>query len=97
MDFCKTAEVNETEDGVSATYDNSDCQASGTTPNFSEFLNLNTPLQLGGRHVQELDPTLFQWKAVPYGSSFDGCIRNVVHNSKVTTTLAEIVYAVITV
>ncbi|XP_054281690.1 neural-cadherin-like [Macrosteles quadrilineatus] len=81
VDFCRSADVNETDDGVSSSYDDSSCRVSGVTPNFNERLNLATPLQLGGRLVRELDPTLFQWKAVPYGVGFDGCIRNVFHNS----------------
>ncbi|XP_054284040.1 neural-cadherin isoform X4 [Macrosteles quadrilineatus] len=82
VDYCKSADISELEDGTPPEFDDSSCQARGTIPPFNEYLNVNTPLQLGGRYVQEFDPTLYHWQAMPYGKGFDGCIRNLFHNSK---------------
>ncbi|XP_065207824.1 neural-cadherin isoform X2 [Planococcus citri] len=82
VDRCKTAEINELEDGSPPEFDGSSCQAVGTIPPFNEYLNLNTPLQIGGRYIQDFDPTLFHWQAMPYAKGFDGCIRNIYLNGK---------------
>lgn len=83
VDYCKSADISELEDGTPPEFDDSSCQARGTIPPFNEYLNVNTPLQVGGRFVQEFDPTHYHWQAMPYGKGFDGCIRNLFHNSKV--------------
>ncbi|XP_050530665.1 neural-cadherin isoform X3 [Daktulosphaira vitifoliae] len=82
VDNCRSADVRELEDGSHPEFDDSSCQAQGTIPPFNEFLNINTPLQLGGRYMLDFDPTRYHWQAAPYGKGFDGCIRNVYHNSK---------------
>ena len=95
VDFCKTAEISELEDGTAPEFDDSSCQARGTIPPFNEYLNVNTPLQIGGRYVEDFDPTLYHWQFMPYGKGFDGCIRNVFHNSKVRTLLTSIIFNVL--
>lgn len=80
MDRCKSADISEQEDGTPPEFDGSSCQAVGTIPPFNEYLNLNTPLQIGGRYIQDFDPTLFHWQAMPYAKGFDGCIRNIYLN-----------------
>lgn len=86
VDYCKSADIYEPEDILKLPeFDDSSCQARGTIPPFNEYLNVNTPLQIGGRYVQDFDPTLYHWQAMPYGKGFDGCIKNIFHNSKVST------------
>ncbi|XP_073987911.1 neural cadherin isoform X3 [Rhodnius prolixus] len=82
VDFCKSAEISELEDGTPPEFDDTSCQARGTIPPFNEYLNVNTPLQIGGRYVEDFDPTHYHWQAMPNGKPFDGCIRNIFHNSK---------------
>jgi len=72
----------ELEDGTPPEFDHSSCQAQGTIPPFNEYLNVNAPLQLGGLYVEQFDPTHYHWQYMPVGKSFDGCIRNLFHNSK---------------
>ena len=52
-------------------------------PPFNEYLDVNTPLQIGGMSHASLDPAPFRWSHVPHGKGFNGCVRNVVHNSKI--------------
>ncbi|XP_050307526.1 neural-cadherin-like isoform X2 [Anthonomus grandis grandis] len=82
VDFCKSADIVELEDGTPPEFDDSSCQAQGTIPPFNEYLNVNAPLQLGGLYVEQFDPTYYHWQYMPVGKSFDGCIRNLFHNSK---------------
>ncbi|KYB27321.1 Neural-cadherin-like Protein [Tribolium castaneum] len=82
VDYCKSAEIAELEDGTPPEFDDSSCQAQGTIPPFNEYLNVNAPLQLGGFYVEEFDPTEYHWQYMPVGKPFDGCIRNLFHNSK---------------
>lgn len=84
VDNCRSADISELEDGSHPEFDDSSCQAQGTIPPFNEYLNINSPLQIGGRYVQDFDPTHYHWQYAPYGKGFDGCIKNVYHNSKVT-------------
>ena len=51
-------------------------------PQFNEYLNVNTPLQIGGMAAEQFDPLKYNWGHTPMGKPFDGCIRNIVHNSK---------------
>ena len=82
VDYCKSAEVSEMEDGSTPEFDDSTCQARGQIPPFSEYLNVNSPLQIGGLYREQFDPTHYHWNYMPMGKGFDGCIRNIVHNSK---------------
>ncbi|KAH1014302.1 hypothetical protein HUJ04_003158 [Dendroctonus ponderosae] len=82
LDYCKSANITEFENGTRPEFDDSSCQAQGTIPPFNEYLNVNAPLQLGGLYVEQFDPTHYHWQYMPEGKSFDGCIRNLFHNSK---------------
>lgn len=82
IDFCKSAEVSELEDGSPVEFDDSSCQAQGTIPPFNEYLNVNAPLQVGGFYREPFDPVAYHWQYVPMGKGFDGCIKNLIHNSK---------------
>ncbi|XP_054283546.1 neural-cadherin-like [Macrosteles quadrilineatus] len=69
--------------GVAGLREASSCRVKGAMPPFSELLNLQTPLQLGGRHIADaLTSSSYRWNHVPYGKGFDGCIRNLMCNSK---------------
>ncbi|RWS06307.1 Pt1-cadherin-like protein [Dinothrombium tinctorium] len=64
--------------------DKSRCENRTQIPLFNEYLNLNTPLQLGGMVVvlkNDLYLDLsFKWKYTPTKIGFTGCIKNLVHN-----------------
>ena len=83
VDLCKSARINEADDGSPSDFDSSNCQAVGTIPPFNEYLNVNTPLQVGGIFIESFDPSMYLWRYMPTMKSFEGCIRNLVHNSKV--------------
>lgn len=52
-------------------------------PPFNEFLNANSPLQLGGVHVTKELGQAYDWAYRPnMAEGFNGCIKNVVHNSE---------------
>nr|XP_021206767.2 neural-cadherin isoform X3 [Bombyx mori] len=82
VDYCKSADIQEMEDGTPPEFDDSTCQATGTIPPFNEYLNVNAPLQVGGLYIEHFDPTHYHWQYMPIGKGFDGCIRNLIHNSK---------------
>ncbi|XP_025153789.1 neural-cadherin isoform X3 [Harpegnathos saltator] len=82
IDYCKSAEISELEDGSPPEFNDTSCQAQGTVPPFNEYLNVNAPLQIGGLYVEQFDPTHYKWKHMPVGKGFDGCIKNLFHNSK---------------
>jgi hypothetical protein len=53
--------------------DRSKCEVIGSTPGENMFLNVNAPLQMGGRYTN-----------VPSGittNKFSGCVRNLRHNN----------------
>lgn len=56
---------------------------------FKKFLNSESlcdyisHLLFSDRYVEDFDPTHYHWQSMPYGKGFDGCIRNIFHNSKV--------------
>ena len=82
VDYCTSATVVEHEDGSPIEFDDKTCQTRGRIPPFNEYLNVNTPLQIGGMAVEQFDPVQYRWSHTPVGKPFDGCIRNVKHNSK---------------
>ncbi|XP_046867033.1 neural-cadherin isoform X6 [Drosophila willistoni] len=82
VDFCKSAEISEMEDGTPPEFDDMSCQARGQIPPFNEYLNVNAPLQVGGLYREQFDQSLYFWHYMPTAKGFDGCIRNLVHNSK---------------
>ncbi|XP_050741399.1 neural-cadherin isoform X3 [Drosophila biarmipes] len=82
VDFCKSAEIAEMEDGTPPEFDDMSCQARGQIPPFDEYLNVNAPLQVGGLYREQFDQSLYNWHYMPTAKGFDGCIRNLVHNSE---------------
>ncbi|XP_066968170.1 neural-cadherin-like [Macrobrachium rosenbergii] len=62
--------------------DLSSCQAFGKLPPFNEYINLNSPLQVGGlaQHPGFLR-SLYTEDETPLGQPFQGCIRNLKINS----------------
>ncbi|XP_048509175.1 neural-cadherin isoform X2 [Athalia rosae] len=82
VDYCKSANISEREDGTPPEFNDTTCQAQGTIPPFNEYLNVNAPLQIGGLYVEQFDLAHYKWKYMPVGKGFDGCIKNLFHNSK---------------
>ncbi|XP_030383016.1 neural-cadherin [Scaptodrosophila lebanonensis] len=82
VDFCRSADISEMEDGTPPEFDDMSCQARGQIPAFNEYLNVNAPLQVGGLYREQFDQSLYLWHYMPTAKGFDGCIRNLVHNSK---------------
>lgn len=80
VDHCQTAEVTEYEEGSQPDFETSNCMTVGKIPVFNEYLNVNTPLQLGGVFREKFDYTHSRWQYQPIGQGFDGCIRNFKHN-----------------
>jgi hypothetical protein len=68
------------ENGDGTHFDRSKCENSTTVVPFNEYLNVNTPLQLGGMLTEEVNEN-FYWSKTPGRSGFVGCIRNLIHNS----------------
>lgn len=82
VDYCKSANITEVDDGSSPNINDASCQAQGVVPPFNEYLNVNAPLQIGGLYVEQFEPDQYKWKYMPVGKGFDGCIKNLFHNSK---------------
>ncbi|XP_015784984.1 neural-cadherin [Tetranychus urticae] len=63
--------------------DRSKCENISHIVPFNEFLNVNSPLQLGGIYKlpEDLDQ-YFNWMYKPTKIGFTGCIRNFIHNSQ---------------
>lgn len=81
VDFCKYADIDDREaTGGPPKFDRARCEARGVTPPFNEYLNLNSPLQLGGVAHGKLS---FPWNHEHGRNGFHGCIRNLIHNSVV--------------
>jgi hypothetical protein len=66
--------------------DTKPCRIKRHTPGENTFLNVNTPLLLGGRHTSPSYP------AGITTAKFDGCVRNLVHNGKVGGVSCSLMY-----
>ncbi|GFR26878.1 neural-cadherin [Trichonephila clavata] len=77
IDNCQKAKI---EDSDPPKINRSRCETKKDIIAFSEFLNVNTPLQLGGVHHQYL--TDYRWQHQHTREGFEGCIKNVIHNSE---------------
>ncbi|XP_054282160.1 neural-cadherin-like [Macrosteles quadrilineatus] len=82
VDLCKTADITETENDTRIDIDDTSCQSNGTLPPFHEHLNVNYPLQVGGRHTLGVDPVTYHWHHAPLATGFHGCIKNLVFNTQ---------------
>ncbi|XP_064467310.1 neural-cadherin-like isoform X1 [Ornithodoros turicata] len=76
VDNCMSARNHE----GNQTINRSRCENTTQIPEFNEFLNVNTPLQLGGTHVGK-DLIAYNWRYRHTSEGFHGCIKNVIHNS----------------
>lgn len=83
LDLCRYATIYEPEDGTASIFNTSACEVKGVIPPFNEYLDVSSPLQIGGVSHASLDPSQFRWDHLPHGKGFSGCIRNFIHNSKV--------------
>ena len=76
VDYCKVAEIIE---NINSTYeDRSACEVDMQTASDYFLLNVNTPLQLGGRRTNPNYPPDITLEG------FNGCIKNLRHNGKVS-------------
>lgn len=82
LDYCKSAEVKKIENGSLSELDYTNCQVQGIVPLFNEYLNVNTPLQLGGAYIEEFDKMQYFWRHTPNIDGFNGCLKNIIFNSK---------------
>ncbi|XP_049790107.1 neural-cadherin-like [Schistocerca nitens] len=83
VDYCKSAVMAETEDDAIPRFDDSSCKVQGKVPLFNEYLNVNTPLQIGGLHIELFQPQQYNWNYMPTLTGFSGCIRNVFYNGQI--------------
>jgi len=80
VDHCRDARFDEDTDRPSM--NRSNCEQKSSIKQFSEFLNVNSPLQIGGVFHRELSQFFPVWKHKHTREGFKGCIRNFVHNSR---------------
>ncbi|XP_066968093.1 neural-cadherin-like isoform X2 [Macrobrachium rosenbergii] len=81
VDQCKNAKIYEIGDRAEKFVDLSTCQARGKLPPFSELLNVNSPLQVGGLARPLYHHSLKLGQSLIMGKPFRGCIRNLRMNS----------------
>ncbi|XP_064117207.1 neural-cadherin-like isoform X1 [Macrobrachium nipponense] len=81
VDHCEGAPKYKREADGEELVDLSECQVFGTVPPFSEQLNVNSPLQVGGLAHPPLPSGSYSWHYLPHGHHFKGCIRNLMVNS----------------
>lgn len=81
VDHCENAKFDE--DSETPTVDRTKCEKKTTIRPFNEFLNLNSPLQIGGVFHREIDKFFSSsWKHKHTREGFKGCIRNLIFNSR---------------
>ncbi len=79
VDDCSSATINENEYDGTFEEDRAPCETERTTPGENRFINVNTPLQLGGRSNPNI---AFPSNVMEQG--FDGCVKNLVHDGLVS-------------
>ncbi|PVD20719.1 hypothetical protein C0Q70_18878 [Pomacea canaliculata] len=82
VDFCEIAAAK----SGGGTLDDRPCRATGNTPGTYSFLNVGTLLQVGGRQPS----TTYPRNVV--GTGFNGCVRNLRHNSKIQNGTLQVIY-----
>lgn len=81
VDFCKEAKFDENSEIPFA--NRSSCESKANIKPYNEFLNLNSPLQMGGVFHRDIDRFFAPyWRHKHTREPFKGCIRNFVHNSR---------------
>ncbi len=78
VDECRAAVVQENENDQTFEEDRAPCEVERSTPGENKYLNVNSPLQLGGRSNPVVS---FPKNVLPVG--FDGCIKNLIHDGEV--------------
>jgi len=78
LDRCDSATVLQSHEA--SIEDRRPCEAVGETPGDADYVNVNLPLQLGGRMRPAAD-----YPSHVARDGFHGCIKNFVHNGQVTT------------
>ncbi|XP_006823457.1 neural-cadherin-like [Saccoglossus kowalevskii] len=86
VDHCQSA--TRSEDASSTSSDEDSCKTTGRTPNNHKFLNVNTPLQVGGLdRSSDFSYDHFDYFDLPalrsVSPDFDGCIKNIIQDGKV--------------
>ncbi|XP_068233350.1 neural-cadherin-like [Palaemon carinicauda] len=82
VDQCADALVLENTRNMDQSTNISSCQAHGKIPPFHEYLNVNSPLQVGGMAQQpHFLSSVYNGDEIPLGHPFQGCIRNLMVNS----------------
>lgn len=81
LDFCNS--TSELESETVSYFNTSVCEVKDVIPPVNKYLDVSSPLQLGGMSHPSLDPLQFGWDYHPNGESFKGSIRNLMHNGKV--------------
>ena len=76
VDHCDTAMV--TENINTSFSDRSSCEAFGTAPGDDYILNVNAPVQLGGRGDS------YNYPSGLTRQSYNGCMKNLWHNGMVS-------------
>ena len=79
IDRCEAATVTETDIDHSSTEDRRACESVAETPGDGRMLNVNGPLQLGGK-----SNTRTKYPNGLLRDGFNGCIKNFFHNGQVT-------------
>ncbi|XP_049940791.1 neural-cadherin-like [Schistocerca serialis cubense] len=82
LDYCKSADVVELQDMKTSLFNGTSCLVKAKVSKFSERLNLNSPLQIGGIYWEEIPPEIYKWNASPNAIGFEGCIRNFYSNGQ---------------
>lgn len=80
VDHCQDAKIDENSEHP--TTNRSQCEQKASIRPYSEFLNVNTPLQMGGIFHRDLSQFWPNWRHNHTREGFNGCIRNFIHNSK---------------
>ncbi|XP_049835040.1 neural-cadherin-like [Schistocerca gregaria] len=83
LDYCKSADVVELQDMKTSLFNGTSCLVKAKVSKFSERLNLNSPLQIGGIYRDEIPPEIYKWNASPNAIGFEGCIRNFYSNGQI--------------
>ena len=78
VDDCKAATIEENEYDQTFDEDRAPCEVERTTPGENKFVNVNTPLQLGGR-----SNTNIEFPDSVSDKGFYGCIKNLIHDGEV--------------
>ncbi|XP_044019714.1 neural-cadherin-like [Aphidius gifuensis] len=64
--------------------DKSSCYETAPVPLSNDYyLSINGPVQIGGLNIASNTIEQHKWKKSPKGIGFDGCIKNIIYNSKI--------------